>query len=509
MGKPTGFKEIPREMPRRRPVELRILDWNEIYTEFPEDQLRRQGARCMDCGVPFCNNGCPLGNLIPDWADLVYRGRFREALDALLKTNNFPEFTGRICPAPCEEACVLSINDKAVTIKVIEQSIVDRGFKEGWITPVQPERRTGKKVAVIGSGPAGLAAAAQLNKAGHWVTVFERADRPGGLLIYGIPDFKMSKSTVARRIKLMEEEGVKFICHVDVGRTITKDQLLLEFDAVVLCNGATRARDLEVPGRELKGVHLAMTYLPQPTQTNLAGADHDHLQKAGSKYGGAEVGGKHVGDQIFQQQHIHAEGKHVIIVGAGDTAADCLGSAHRQNAKSITQLNIYPKPPDHRTDEMPWPYWPNIHRTSGAHEEGGVREWAVATKAFLGDKHGQVKQVQLVRQEVAEVKNGRQIMREIPGSQFTLPCDLALIAIGFSGPEPDGIIDQLGLKLDPRGNVAVDEHYMTSVPSVFAAGDNRRGQSLVVWAISEGRCAAHAVDKYLMGQSDLPFLKLF
>ncbi len=509
MGKPTGFREIPRETPRRRPVELRILDWEEIYSEFPEDQLKRQGARCMDCGVPFCNNGCPLGNLIPDWADLVYRGRFREALDALHKTNNFPEFTGRICPAPCEEACVLSISDKAVTIKVIEQSIVDRGFKEGWIKPQIPARRTGRKVAVVGSGPAGMAVAAQLNKAGHWVTVFEKADRPGGLLIYGIPDFKMSKAIVARRIKLMEDEGITFICAKDVGRDITADQLRRDFDAVVLCNGATRARDLECPGRELHGIHLAMTYLPQPTQTNLAGADHDHLQKAGSKYGGAEVGGKHVGDQIFQQQHIHAEGKHVIIVGAGDTAADCLGSAHRQKAKSITQLNIYPKPPDTRTEDMPWPYWPNIHRTSAAHEEGGHREWAVATKSFKGDKHGHVKEVVLVRQEVAEVKNGRQIMREIPGSQFTLPCDLALIAIGFSGPEADGIIGQLQLELDQRGNVVVDQNYMTSVPSVFAAGDNRRGQSLVVWAISEGRCAAYAVDKYLMGQSDLPYLKLF
>jgi glutamate synthase (NADPH/NADH) small chain len=509
MGKPTGFKEIPREMPKRRPVELRILDWEEIYTEFPEDQLRRQGARCMDCGVPFCNNGCPLGNLIPDWADLVYRGSFKEALDALLKTNNFPEFTGRICPAPCEEACVLSINDKAVTIKVIEQSIVDRAFKEGWITPNPPKVRTGKKVAIVGSGPAGLAAADQLNKAGHTVTVYERADRPGGLLIYGIPDFKMSKAVVARRIELMRAEGINFVCHADVGRTITADQLRNEFDAVVLCNGSTRARDIDVPGRELKGIHLAMTYLPQPTQNNLAGADHVRLNKAGSKYGGAEVGGSHVGDQIFEQQHIHAEGKHVIIVGAGDTAADCLGSAHRQKAKSITQLNIYPKPPDHRTDDMPWPVYPNIHRTSPAHEEGGVREWAVQTKAFKGDEHGHVKEVVLIRQEVAEVQGGRKLMREIPGTEFTLPCDLAFIAIGFSGPEQDGIVQQLGLQLDRRGNLAVDENYMTSVPSVFAAGDNRRGQSLVVWAISEGRCAAHAVDKYLMGSSDLPFLKLF
>ncbi len=509
MGKPTGFKEIPREMPTRRPVELRILDWEEIYTEFPEDQLRRQGARCMDCGVPFCNNGCPLGNLIPDWADLVYRGRFREALDALLKTNNFPEFTGRICPAPCEEACVLSINDKAVTIKVIEQSIIDRGFKEGWITAKHPPKRTGKKVAVIGSGPAGLAVADQLNKAGHWVTVFERADRAGGLLIYGIPDFKMSKAVVARRIALMEAEGIKFVCRADVGKTITTEQLRNDFDAVVLCNGATRARDIEVPGRELKGIHLAMTYLPQPTQTNLAGADHDHLQRAGSRYGGAEIGGSHVGEQIFQQQHIHAEDKHVIIVGAGDTAADCLGSAHRQKARSITQLNIYPKPPEQRTDDMPWPHWPNIHRSSAAHEEGGVREWGVQTKAFKGDSHGHVKEVVLIRQEVSEIRGGRQIMKEIPGTEFTLPCDLALIAIGFSGPEPDGIIEQMGLQLDRRGNLAVDHNYMTSVPSVFAAGDNRRGQSLVVWAISEGRCAAHAVDTYLMGSSDLPTLKLF
>jgi glutamate synthase (NADPH/NADH) small chain len=509
MGKPTGFKEFPRQMPMRRPVALRILDWEEIYTEFPEDQLRKQGARCMDCGVPFCNNGCPLGNLIPDWADLVYRGHFREALDSLLKTNNFPEFTGRICPAPCEEACVLSINDKPVTIKVLEQSIIDRAFENGWINPQPPARRTGKKVAVVGSGPAGLAVAAQLNKSGHSVTVFEKADRPGGLLIYGIPDFKMSKAIVARRVKLMEDEGIRFVCHAEVGVTITADQLRQEFDAVVLCHGATRARDLEVPGRDLHGVHLAMTYLPQPTRVNLAGADEERLQRTSSRYGGEEVGGDHVADQIFEQQHIDAAGKHVIIVGAGDTAADCLGTAHRQKAASITQLNIYPKPPDARTDEMPWPHWPNIHRTSPAHEEGGRREWAVQTKRFIGDDEGKVKAVELVRQEVAETRNGRQIMREIPGSNFTLPCDLALLAIGFAGPESDGIVNQMGLELDPRGNVKVDDRYMTSVPSVFAAGDNRRGQSLVVWAISEGRSAAHAVDTYLMGSSDLPFLKLF
>jgi glutamate synthase (NADPH/NADH) small chain len=514
MGKPTGFKEVSRQVPTRRPVELRILDWEEIYAEFPEDQLKRQGSRCMDCGVPFCNNGCPLGNLIPDWADLVYRGRHREALDALLKTNNFPEFTGRICPAPCEESCVLSINDKAVTIKVLEQAIVDRAFKEGWIKPEPPPRRTGKRVAVVGSGPAGLAAAAQLNKVGHTVTVFEKADRPGGLLIYGIPDFKMSKAVVARRVKLMEDEGITFVCHADVGVTITADQLRTDFDAVVLCNGATRARDIDVPGRNLHGIHLAMTYLPQPTKKNLSeqeltGANGHNARNGGSRYGGAEIGGGTVGDQIFQQQHIHADGKHVVIVGAGDTAADCLGSAIRQHAKSINQLNIYPKPPSARTDDMPWPQYPHIHRTSAAHEEGGVRQWAVQTKAFHGDEHGHVKEVVLVRQEVAETRDGKQVMREIPGSEFTLPCDLALIAIGFTGPDPEGIISQLGCELDRRGNVKVDASYMTSVPAVFSAGDARRGQSLVVWAISEGRSAAHAVDKYLMGQSDLPFLKLF
>ena len=514
MGKPTGFKEVSRQVPTRRPVELRILDWEEIYAEFPQDQLKRQGSRCMDCGVPFCNNGCPLGNLIPDWSDLVYRGRMREALDALLKTNNFPEFTGRICPAPCEEACVLGINDKPVTIKVIEQAIVDRGFQEGWIKPQPPTRRTGKRVAVVGSGPAGLAVADQLNRVGHSVTVFEKADRPGGLLIYGIPDFKMSKAIVARRVQLMTDEGITFVCHADVGTTVTADQLRHDFDAVVLCNGATRARDVDVPGRQLHGVHLAMTYLPQPTRKNLGGqelngADGYNARLGTSRYGGAEVGGDTVGDQIFQQQHIHAKDRDVVIVGAGDTAADCLGSAVRQGARSINQLNIYPQPPAARTDDMPWPSYPNIHRTSAAHEEGGVRQWAVATKEFLGDDNGHVRAVRLARQEVAETRNGKQVMREIPGSEFELPCDLALIAIGFTGPDPAGIIGQLGCNLDARGNVQVDAGYMTSVPSVFSAGDARRGQSLVVWAISEGRSCAHAVDTYLMGRSDLPYLNLF
>ncbi|HEY0007814.1 MAG TPA: glutamate synthase subunit beta [Tepidisphaeraceae bacterium] len=484
MGKPTGFKEFTRETPKKRPAELRVLDWNEIYIDFPEDKLRKQGARCMDCGVPFCNNGCPLGNLIPDWNDLVYRGRWKEAYEALLKTNNFPEWTGRICPAPCEEACVLSINDKPVTIKTIEQSISDRAWKEGWIKPQIPTHRTGKKVAVIGSGPAGLAAAEQLNKAGHWATVYERAERPGGLLLYGIPDFKMDKRTVHRRIQLMEEAGIKFVCKADIGNTISVDQLRREYDAIILATGATRARDLSVPGRELDGVHVAMNYLPQPTQEAL-------------------------GDAIFAEQKIDAFDKHVVIIGAGDTAADCLGTANRQKAKSVTQLNIYPKPPEERDENTaPWPYWPNVFRTSPAHEEGGVREWAVLTKGFKGE-NGKMTTIVCARQEVAEIRGGRQIMREIPGTEFELPCDLCLIAIGFSGPEAGGLIDQLGLGLDARGNIVVDEHYATSVPGVYATGDCRRGQSLVVWAISEGRCAAAGVDEFLMGKSDLPTLKLF
>ncbi len=484
MGKPTGFKEFPRETPRKRPVELRVLDWNEIYLELPEDKLRKQGARCMDCGVPFCNSGCPLGNLIPDWNDLVYRGRWREAIEALSKTNNFPEWTGRICPAPCEEACVLSINDKPVTIKTIEQAISDRAWKEGWIKPYTPTQRTGKKVAVIGSGPAGLAAAEQLNKAGHSVTVYERAERPGGLLLYGIPDFKMDKRTVHRRIAYMEACGILFICNADVGTTIAAQDLRNQFDAIILATGATKARDLPIPNRDLDGIHLAMNYLPLPTQKNL-------------------------GDEIFEHHHIDAASKDVVIIGAGDTAADCLGTAHRQKARSVTQLNIYPKPPDERDENTaPWPYWPNVFRSSPAHEEGGVREWSVLTKSFQGES-GKLTKILCARQEVAEYRGTKAIMREIPDSDFEIPCDLCLIAIGFSGPEAGGIVDQFGLELDTRGGLVVDDNYQTRVPGVYATGDCRRGQSLVVWAISEGRCAAAGVDEFLIGRTDLPKLKLF
>ncbi|HVT91072.1 MAG TPA: glutamate synthase subunit beta [Tepidisphaeraceae bacterium] len=487
MGKPTGFKEIAREMPKRRPVELRILDWNEIYLEFPEDKLRAQGARCMDCGIPFCNNGCPLGNIIPEWNDLVYRNRWREAIDMLHKTNNFPEFTGRVCPAPCEEACVLGINEKPVTIKNVELNIIEHAWKNGWVKANPPQVRTGKKVAVVGSGPAGLACAAQLNKAGHWVTVYERADRIGGLLTYGIPNFKLEKQVVDRRVKLLEEEGIKFVVNSNVGKNLKIEQLRRDFDAIVLCGGSTKPRDLPVPGRELKGVYFAMEYLPQANKTSL-------------------------GEMVANQ--IHAKDKHVIILGGGDTGADCLGTALRQGCKSVKQFELLPRPPEERVADMPWPYWPMIYRTSSAHEEAvnkagqDIRDFAINTKSFTGE-NGAVKKLNGIRLKW-EMQGSRPVkMAEEPGSEFQLDCDLCLLALGFLSPEQDGPVGQLGLKLDQRNNVVVDEDYMTSVPGVFAAGDMRRGQSLVVWAISEGRCAAHGIDKFLMGQSDLPKLKLF
>ncbi len=495
MGKPTGFKELPREMPKRRDVKLRLLDWKEVYVPFGdrkqhENKLRDQGARCMDCGIPFCNNGCPLGNVIPEWNDLVYKNRWSDALEMLFKTNNFPEFTGRICPAPCEEACVLGINEKPVTIKLVEQNIIDRAFEEGWVKPRPPEKRTGKKVAVIGSGPAGLGCAAQLNKAGHLVTVFERADRIGGLLMYGIPNFKLEKTIVDRRINLMKEEGIKFVTKANVGKDITVDQLRKEFDAIVLCGGATLARDIKVPGRELKGIYGAMEYLPSATKKM---AYRDSVEE------------------------INAKGKHVIILGGGDTGADCLGTALRQGCASVKQFDLLPRPPETRDVSKgvaPWPYWPMIFRTSSAHEEAAmvagedVRDFAINTKSFSGE-NGEVKKLHAIRLEWIKGPDGRPTFKEIPGTEFTLDCDLCFLALGFLGPEADGPIAQLGLKLDPRSNVIVDNDYMTSVPGVFAAGDMRRGQSLVVWAISEGRCAAYGVDKFLMGESDLPYLKLF
>jgi glutamate synthase (NADPH/NADH) small chain len=489
MGKPTGFKEFVREMPPRRPVELRILDYKEVYFDMPEDKLRAQGARCMDCGIPYCNNGCPLGNLIPEWNDKVYRGRHQDALDLLLATNNFPEFTGTVCPAPCEEACTLNMWKSPVTIKLIEWNIIDKAFKDGRIKPTPPATRTGKKVAVIGSGPAGLAAAAQLNKAGHWVTVFERADRIGGLLTYGIPNFKLEKWVVERRVKLMEDEGIKFVTKANVGFNVKVDDLRKEFDAIVLCAGATHPRDLAVPGRELKGVHYAMEFLPQQTQVVL-------------------------GDKVPDQ--ITATGKHVVVIGGGDTGSDCVGTSVRQGAKSVRQLELLPKPPGDRTPDMPWPLWPMILRSSTSHEEaaaavnGGqeIRDWSVNTKKFTGE-NGVVKKLHGVKLEWQKGADGRPKMQEVAGSDFEFDCDLCLLAMGYLGPEKPGMIQQLGLKQDARGNVQVDDKYHTSVEGVFSAGDARRGQSLVVWAISEGRAAAHCVDEFLMGASDLPFLKLF
>ena len=488
MGKPTGFKEIARETRPRRPVSLRIADWQEVYLPLDEQKLRHQGARCMDCGVPFCNDGCPLGNQIPDWNDLVYRGRWFEAYQSLARTNNFPEFTGRICPAPCEEACVLSLNDRPVTIKSIEQAIADKAWEEGWVTPQPPEKRTGKRVAVVGSGPAGLAAAQQLNRAGHNVVVYERDDRPGGLLLYGIPDFKMDKSTVDRRVEQMIAEGVEFRCGVNVGSDVTTIQLREEYDAIVLCNGATKARDVNVHGRDLKGIHYAMNYLPLQTRVNL-------------------------GDQIFAEQHIDAKGKEVVIIGGGDTAADCLGTALRQGAKGIRQFDINAEPPSDREPLKSWPNWPMVLRTSAAHEEGAeqfgrdLRDYAILTKRFLDDGQGNIRAIEATRIESHKDADGVRHVTEI-GEPIEIPCDLCLLAIGFTGPDPHGPIDDLKLDLTARGAVRVGEDYMTSTEGVFAAGDARRGQSLVVYAISEGRQAARSCDEWLMGHTDLPALPL-
>ena len=473
MGNPKGFLEIGRVGFERRPVEERIQDWNEVYKEFPEDKLKAQASRCMDCGVPFCHQGCPLGNIIPDWNDLVYRGQWQEALLRLLATNNFPEFTGRLCPAPCEGSCVLGINADPVTIKNIEVMIIDRAFKEGIVRPRRPVRRTGKAVAIVGSGPAGLAAAAQLNQAGHWVTVYERDDRIGGLLRYGIPEFKMEKKILDRRLNIMLEEGVVFRTNANVGVNVSVEELRREFDAILLAGGATAPRDLQVPGRELKGVYFAMEFLP--------------LQNKRCE-----------GDNIPDADFISAKDQRVVIIGGGDTGADCLGTVHRQGCRSVVQFEILPKPPGERAADNPWPNWPNIFRTSSAHEEGGGREYCVLTTKLTG-RNGHVEQLHVIRVEF----EGRN-MREIPGSEFTIDADLVLLAMGFLGPEKKGMLDQLGVVINERGNVATNAEKMTNIPGVFAAGDMSRGQSLIVWAIREGRQAARFIDKYLMGSTDLP-----
>jgi glutamate synthase (NADPH/NADH) small chain len=469
MGKITGFLEIQREQPSRRPVEERLKDWQEIYQPFPEEKQREQGARCMDCGVPFCHTGCPVNNLIPDWNDLVYNGRWESAIRRLHATNNFPEFTGRICPAPCEASCVLGINQPPVSIKLIERSIVERAWEEGWIRPEPPEEKTGKRVAVVGSGPAGLAAAQQLRRAGHSVTVYEKNDRIGGLLRYGIPNFKLEKHVVDRRLEQMRAEGVTFVTNAHVGVNVPVETLTDEYDAVLLTGGAEKPRDLPVPGRELKGIHFAMEFLPQQNR-------------------------RCEGDYIDPSIAILAEGKHVIILGGGDTGADCLGTSLRQKAKSVHQFEIMPKPPESRAASTPWPLWPLQLRTESSHEEGGIREWGISSIRFEGDDEGNVKRIHAIR--VGPPPK----FAPIEGSEFSLDADLVLLALGFLGPVRNGMIEQLGLQLDSRGNVATNGEYMSSVEGVFAAGDMRRGQSLVVWAISEGRKAAEAIDHYLFSK---------
>ena len=477
MGKVTGFVEFGRTPPERRPPAERVGDYREYYHRWSDQQATEQGGRCMDCAVPFCHMGCPLGNVIPEFNHQVYLGNWERALEVLLSTNNFPEFTGRICPAPCEASCVLSINSDPVTIEYIEKEISDRGYEQGWIKAAAPETRTGKTVAVVGSGPSGLAAAQQINRAGHTVTVLERADYIGGLLMLGIPDFKLEKSVVQRRIQLMEAEGIEFRTGINVGVNYPAHRLLEEFDAVCLTGGSTHARDLDVPGRELDGVHFAMEYLPQQNRI-LAGETIDG--------------------------QISAEGKRVIILGGGDTGADCLGTAHRQGAEIVHQFELLPEPPETRPDDNPWPLWPMILRTSGAHEEGGVRDYNILTKSLSG-QNGQVNQLHAVRVDWTRGENGRFQMSEVPGSEFSVDADLVLLAMGFLHPEHGGMLDQLGVELDGRGNVKVDDNKMTSVPGVFAGGDMVRGQSLVVWAIAEGRDVARGVDQYLAsGTSHLP-----
>ncbi len=476
MGEVTGFMKYDRELPRRRSVPVRLRDWKEVYEPFPDERLETQAARCMDCGIPFCHTGCPLGNLIPEWNDLVYREDWHEAMERLHATNNFPEFTGRLCPAPCEAACVLGINEEPVAIKQVEVSIVDHGWEHGTIVPVMPTTLTGKRVAVVGSGPAGLAAAQQLTRAGHAVTVYERADRVGGLLRYGIPEFKMEKRVLDRRLEQMRAEGTEFQVNVNVGVNLPVAVLQRDSDATVLAGGATAWRDLPIPGRELRGIYQAMEFLPPANR---------------------------VQEGDLTEHPFSATGKHVVIIGGGDTGADCLGTVHRHGCASVHQFEILPRPPESRPDANPWPTWPLIYRTASAHEEGGERVFAVNTECFLGDDAGNVRALRAHEVE-QKVVDGRMVFEKIEDSDFELPCDIALLAMGFVGPQRDGLLEQLGVELTDRGNVARDERWATNVDGVFVCGDMGRGQSLIVWAIAEGRSCAAAVDEWLMGTTDLP-----
>jgi glutamate synthase (NADPH) small chain len=494
MGKPTGFMEYKREVAEERDPLQRLSDWKEAYLPMPEDKLKRQGARCMDCGTPFCHtgmmlnwsaSGCPLHNLIPEWNDLVYRGRWKEALDRLLKTNNFPEFTGRVCPAPCEGSCTVAISDPAVAIKSIEREIIDRGFNEGWMTPNPPKKRTGKKVAIVGSGPAGLAAADQLNKAGHTVTVFERDDRLGGLLMYGIPNMKLEKELIERRVKLMEAEGVNFVTNTEIGKDVTAEELRKEFDSTILCTGAQKQRDLPIEGRQLKGIHYAMDYLTVSTKNLL-------------------------NNKLDDKSGIHAEGKDVIVIGGGDTGADCVATALRQKCKSVVQFGKHPQLPEERSYDNPWPEYPKVFTVEYAYDEAEAkfgrdpREYSIMTTKFVGDENGNLKELHTIQIEKVKDENGKISLREVPGSEKVWPADLVFIAIGFTGPD-QGVIQQFALETDQRSNVKAEYgKYTTNVESVFAAGDVRRGQSLIVWAINEGREAARECDKYLMGATILP-----
>lgn len=473
MGDPLGFLRISRSGPARRPASVRIQDWNEIYQPMQEEILKQQGERCMDCGVPFCQgwSGCPVQNMIPEWNDLVSRGRWKDALKALHSTNNFPEFTGRLCPAPCEEACVLGIIDDPVAIRITEWNIIDRGFDEGWVAPIPPARETGKKIAIIGSGPAGLAAAQQLRRNGHSVTIFEKDDRIGGLLRYGIPDFKMEKRVLDRRLKQMTAEGVQFKTNVHVGENLRIEDLKKNYDAICLTTGASTPRDLNVPGRELKGIHFAMDFLTQQNKRNS-------------------------GDTLDPTTEITAKDKRVVILGGGDTGADCLGTSHRQGAREVRQIELLPEPPLNRSEDSPWPLWPMQLRTSAAHEEGGIREWSFMTKKFSGEE-GQLKKLHGVRVEKITTDAGGIQFHEIPDSDFEIECDLVLLAMGFTGPQKTGLLTDLAIKTDTRGNVIVDENRMTNIKGTFAAGDVKLGASLIVWAIYEGREAAKGIEVYL------------